>query len=765
MCLGSGFGCTPPFIAWMLGCVHLCARRLHTANPRWGSWCKCLGSGFGFHPSSFGWGVGVFLCLCVHSACTPPLLAGCALWMCLLGFGFCLSPRKSWIRCWVCVFVCVLRLYPADPRSGVPCGCVSLRWGFGCAPPLPAGVLVCVCLCVRSARAPSFLTRVCGVPVCAWVRVLSPPHHSWMGPWRVCVCVRAPPAPRQYWMGYVVRVSRFGFWLSPRHSWPGCAVWLCVLGFGFCLSPRQSWLGCWVVCGCVRAPPVPRQSWLGCAGWVCLLGLRFRLLPAFPGWVVGLCLFVCALCLYPTIPGCGSWCVCVSPGFGLPPAHPGWVAGACVFVCALCLYPAIPGSDVRCNCVCLVSGFGFHPASPGWPVGWCVFVCVLHLYHAIPGKGVWCRYVLGIGFRPGPNIPGWAVGVCVLVCALRLHPANAGWALWCVGQMVPDFFSRVVARCVLGALPRFAAPGGRCCLPLVSGPSLWQASCLSGVPLGPAWCAAPHLVRSLSVLWLAFPSPRCLPPALGRSPQDLLGGCAGHSEAGRERGSWCLPLAPDKVGALSSLLVAPIWGPAMGLFPARPPGVGLGLHALRWFWHVWTRSLTRRVSCTVRLRTEDSAGALQLFRADADTAPPRSENATPGSCACALVLAPPGRVWPAGLPGVFWCASPFLLAVLSFCIARPSRGWGCCFPVLLFACFLLFVFSLSLRPPADPGFLWFLALGALGLGALCFFRPPHLPGFFILVPSLSPAFSDFQPPVSRALALCAFHPPPFFIRP
>ena len=36
-----------------------------------------------------------------------------------------------------------------------------------------------------------------------------------------------------------------------------------------------------------------------------------------------------------------------------------------------------------------------------------------------------------------------------------------------------------------------------------------------------------------------------------------------------------------------------------------------------------------------------------------------------------------GRVGRAGLLGAFWCASPFPLAALSFCLAWPPPGWGC----------------------------------------------------------------------------------------
>ena len=77
----------------------------------------------------------VVWCLCVGLGfgCAPPLLAG------VMG---------------VCVFVFPLRLYPATPGWGVRCGCVCLGWGFGCAPPLLAGVLGCVCACVLAPLLP-----------------------------------------------------------------------------------------------------------------------------------------------------------------------------------------------------------------------------------------------------------------------------------------------------------------------------------------------------------------------------------------------------------------------------------------------------------------------------------------------------------------------------------------------------------------------------------------------------------------------------------
>ena len=118
-------------------------------------------------------------------------------------------------------------------------------------------------------------------------------------------------------------------------------------------------------------------------------------------------------------------------------------------------------------------------------------------------------------------------------------------------------------------------------LPLCRGCGRQGASQACLLPL--LWCAAPRPVRSPSVLRSALPSPWCLPPPGGLSPPALLGGCAAQVEAGREPGSLCLRLAPVEAGALSSLRVVPVSGPAMGLSLASPSGFGLGLPALRWF--------------------------------------------------------------------------------------------------------------------------------------------------------------------------------------
>ena len=114
------------------------------------------------------------------------------------------APRHSWLGCLgVCVFVGAPCLYPTTPGWGVRCGCVCLGSGSGWAPPLLAGVLGCVCVCVRAA---------------------------------LVLC----------------------------QSWLGCAAWLCVLGLGFWLRPATPGWGVGV-CLCLWAGPAwtpPLLAWV-----------------------------------------------------------------------------------------------------------------------------------------------------------------------------------------------------------------------------------------------------------------------------------------------------------------------------------------------------------------------------------------------------------------------------------------------------------------------------------------------------------------------
>ena len=229
VCLGSGFVCAPPLLAGVLECVCVCVRGPLVPRHSWlgcAVWGVVLQLGSRLWPATPGRGSGVFVCLCAHSACTPPLLAGvCSVAVCVLA-RVSTAPHHSWLGCWVdCVFVCVLRLYPATPGWDVQCWCVCLGSGFGCAPPLLAGLSGCVCVCVRAS-------------------------------------------------------------LVPRHSWLGCAACLCVLGVGFRLRPATPGWGVGVpvclcarpvftapllagvvglgVCALARVSAAPRHSWLGC---------------------------------------------------------------------------------------------------------------------------------------------------------------------------------------------------------------------------------------------------------------------------------------------------------------------------------------------------------------------------------------------------------------------------------------------------------------------------------------------------------------------
>ena len=240
---------------------------------------------------------------------------------------------------------------------------------------------------------------------------------------------------------------------------------------------------------------------------------------------------------------------------------------------------------------------------------------------------------------------------------------------------------------------------------------------------------APRLVRSgrsrcsgrLSRRRGAFPHPR------GFGPPDLLGGCAGHVKAGREPGSLCLPLAPAEAGALGSLRVVPIRGPAMGLSLAGPSGFGLRLRALRWL--ACLDPVTEASGFPYRRSFEgglcrctgaDSCGRRHLpFRVGGRHA------RVPCVCACARPSWP-GRAGRS--PGRVLVRLPFSSGRSVFLLSSAPSGLG-----------LPLSWSFVCRPLVSPPPLFFSFL-------LC---------FFCRAPPLSLAFSGFRPRVAWALALCA----------
>ena len=190
--------------------------------------------------------------------------------------------------------------------------------------------------------------------------------------------------------------------------------------------------------------------------------------------------------------------------------------------------------------------------------------------------------------RPGgaPFAWVWAVRTWALsqpqplvLSGVRPGPASHWPWVRCPWHLLPCRGSSCVVRASRGSRHQVAVVAWHLSSCRGCGRRHASLACL----LAPCWCAAPRSVRLLSVLRSAFPSPWCLPPPRGLSPPALPGGCAGHVEAGREPGHFCLPLAPAKPRALGALRVIPAWGPAMGLFLAGPSVFRLGLRVLRWF--------------------------------------------------------------------------------------------------------------------------------------------------------------------------------------
>ena len=127
--------------------------------------------------------------------------------------------------------------------------------------------------------------------------------------------------------------------------------------------------------------------------------------------------------------------------------------------------------------------------------------------------------------------------------------------------------------------------------------------------------------------------------------------------------------------------------------------------------------------------------------------------------ACVRARALLGRVGRAGLPGAFWCASPFLWPFLvRSLLARPPRA-GVALFVVVVGFFCLFSPSPPRCAPVVSGFACFPSPGALGLGVL---SPPP-PFFFPSTPSVRRVVSCFACfPAWAALGLGVLLPPPPF---
>ena len=223
-----------------------------------------------------------------------------------------------------------------------------------------------------------------------------------------------------------------------------------------------------------------------------------------------------------------------------------------------------------------------------------------------------CR-ASGVGRSPGPDRPSFGA------CGRGPQPTGCGCGVRGWGLAVLGISSRAAVRHLLCALPRFAAPGGRCGLAPVLVPWLWPAACLSGVPRGPA------MMRRTSSGPVPPGAPVGFPVALVPSPTP---GAVATGSTGWLHGA--------RGGRPRIGLIVPAAGPCRGKGAGRTPrrtrsqlrdGVipGGSFWLPSWavsaavVWRVWTRSLTHPVSRTVRFSPGDSAGAPGLFGVDADT--------------------------------------------------------------------------------------------------------------------------------------------------
>ena len=250
----------PAIPGWGVGvCAFVCAQCLYITDPGRGMRCDCMYLGWGrLRRAIPGRVAGVCVFVCTLRL-YPPILAGVC--------GACVRVRvlafnppilagvfgcvRFCARCvWVCVFVCAMRPYLLILAEAP--GVSACVWISAFTPPILAGMLGSVCFCACSARTTPILACVGDVAVCAWVRVgcAAPFLAGVLGCVCLCLCSACTP---ESWLGFVVRVSGFVFWLSPR----------------------QSWLGCWGVCVCARA--LLCSVCAGCMG-------ALRLYPASSGW-------------------------------------------------------------------------------------------------------------------------------------------------------------------------------------------------------------------------------------------------------------------------------------------------------------------------------------------------------------------------------------------------------------------------------------------------------------------------------------------------
>ena len=530
-------------------------------------------------------------------------------------------PRPSWLGCRVVFFALFCFFF---------FGCwVSLSRALWSLPPSPffrAGLLAFFFFCLfpcpfsRWAAVPGLVLPVlAGWSPCACLGVMSLVPSGW-GVWPPSVLL----------VGGLVAVGCFRapappppfFFFFSGGGLPGCSS-LCLPSAGGCFVAGV-WCG-WSLatpggCSCVLLPASP--------GWVSLPGVVGGPRHSWLGFAGGGGVWcVAVVCWW----GCG-WCV-----VWLVPRH-SWRRFLCATPRHSWLGFAAGGggrspplrAGVRWRRCCVVCGV--------WR--WCVGAVV---------AGVWCGWSLA---NPGggscvllPATPGW-VSLPVVVggprhswlgsaCGGGVWCAVCGVWRWCVGGVVAGVWCGwSLATPGGGACVLLPATPGWVSLPVVvGGPRHSWLGSVGGVAVWCVVCGGAVLVG----LWLACgvvcPSPLLAEVPVCYSPPLLAGF--------RCRWWWAVPATPGwgplaavVCGVLLGSLATPGGGSCV-LLPATPGWVSLPL-VVGGPHHSW-------------LGSAGGGGVRALL----------------------------GRVGRAGLPGALWCASPFLLAALSFCFAWPPPGWGC----------------------------------------------------------------------------------------
>ena len=434
----------------------------------------------------------------------------------------------------------------------------------------------------------------------------------------------------------------------------GVLWWVCFCAFPACTPPILAGVRCacvWVrvltftprilagvlghVCLCARSTCIP-PDWLGCAVWMCVFWCRSRLRPAIPGWGVGVGVFLWSLSAStpPVLARCAVW-VCVR-GFGLRlrPVISGRPVGVCVFVCALLL--SRNSWLGRAVWVCVL-GFGFqlHPAIPSLVVGvgvflWSLSASTLPVLSGVCGVGV-CAWVRVSAAARKSWLGCWGVCVCLWARSACMPPFLAGVVgLWVGCCLAPAPLPWLVACCASRVRgPRWTLLLGTCPCALVGagGVPLWRASwprVVHRASSGPVAVGAP----------VGFPEPMVPFPTLEACAPGFTGRLRGAGGGRPSTGLFVPAAGPCRGRGAGLALGRTRSGPRDGVVPRgflRRRSWAVCAAVVR---PVWTRSLTRPVSRTVRLSTGASVGAPALFRVDADISPFGSEDATPVSRAC-----------------------------------------------------------------------------------------------------------------------------------